>query len=138
MSKIKSSQKKVSLSQLTDHEVNNKRQALKDLKKLNFDDLPANVFFITVPHDFINIIRISDGLIRATITDGDSLSIKEGLFYNKVVYATGVVDRPKEVLVFNNFDELQNLISNNITNGTHSDVKNNFDDILKVYLELQE
>ena len=39
MSKIKSSQKKVSLSQLTDHEVNNKRQALKDLKKLNFDDL---------------------------------------------------------------------------------------------------
>tara|TARA_R110002049_G_scaffold75916_1_gene195371 strand:- start:3532 stop:4479 length:948 start_codon:yes stop_codon:yes gene_type:complete len=106
--------------------------------KLNFDDLPANVFFITVPHDFINIIRISDGLIRATITDGDSLSIKEGLFYNKVVYATGVVDRPKEVLVFNNFDELQNLISNNIKNGTHSDVKNNFDDILKVYLELQE
>ena len=39
MAKIKSSQKKVSLSQLTDHEVNNKRQALKDLKKLNFDDL---------------------------------------------------------------------------------------------------
>jgi len=39
MSKIKSSQKKVSLSQLTDHEIHNKRQALKDLKKLNFDDL---------------------------------------------------------------------------------------------------
>jgi len=39
MSKIKSSQKKVSLSQMADHEINNKRQALKDLKKLNFDDL---------------------------------------------------------------------------------------------------
>ena len=39
MSKVKSSQKKVTLSQLADHEVNNKRQALKDLKKLNFDDL---------------------------------------------------------------------------------------------------
>ena len=39
MSKIKSSQKKVSLSQMTDHEIHNKRQALKDLKKLNFDDL---------------------------------------------------------------------------------------------------
>jgi phosphate starvation-inducible protein PhoH and related proteins len=39
MSKVKSSQKKVSLSQMADHEINNKRQALKDLKKLNFDDL---------------------------------------------------------------------------------------------------
>ena len=39
MSKIKSSQKKVSLSQMADHEIHNKRQALKDLKKLNFDDL---------------------------------------------------------------------------------------------------
>ena len=39
MSKVKSSQKKVTLSQLADHEINNKRQALKDLKKLNFDDL---------------------------------------------------------------------------------------------------
>ena len=39
MAKTKSSPKKVSLSQLTDHEIHNKRQALKDLKKLNFDDL---------------------------------------------------------------------------------------------------
>ena len=39
MSKTKSSQKKVSLSELNNHTVNNKRQALKDLKKLNFDEL---------------------------------------------------------------------------------------------------
>jgi len=39
MSKVKSSQKKVTLSQLNDHKVNNKRQALKDLKLLNFDDI---------------------------------------------------------------------------------------------------
>ena len=39
MSKNKSSQKKVSLSELNNHTVNNKRQALKDLKMLNFDDL---------------------------------------------------------------------------------------------------
>ena len=39
MSKVKSSQKKVSLSELNNHEVNNKRQALKDLKMLKFDDL---------------------------------------------------------------------------------------------------
>ena len=39
MSKVKSSQKKVTLSELNNHEVNNKRQSLKDLKMLNFDEL---------------------------------------------------------------------------------------------------
>ena len=39
MSKVKSSQKKVSISQLNNHSVNNKRQALKDLKQLNFDEM---------------------------------------------------------------------------------------------------
>ena len=39
MSKSKSSQKKVTLSELNNHTVNNKRQALKDLKMLNFDEL---------------------------------------------------------------------------------------------------
>ena len=39
MARLKSSQKKVSLSELKNHTVNNKRQALKDLKMLNFDEL---------------------------------------------------------------------------------------------------
>ena len=39
MSKSKSSQKKVSLSELNNHTISNKRQAMKDLKMLNFDEL---------------------------------------------------------------------------------------------------
>ena len=40
MSKSRSSQsKKVSISQLNNHAINNKRQALKDLMKLNFDEM---------------------------------------------------------------------------------------------------
>ena len=39
MSKTRSSQKKVTLSELNNHNISNKRQALKDLKMLNFDDL---------------------------------------------------------------------------------------------------
>ena len=39
MAKTNSSQKKVTLSELNNHTVNNKRQALKDLKMLNFDEL---------------------------------------------------------------------------------------------------
>tara|TARA_R110002050_G_scaffold169307_6_gene301045 strand:+ start:236 stop:1204 length:969 start_codon:yes stop_codon:yes gene_type:complete len=101
-----------------------------------YKDLPKNVLFISQPHDFINVIKITDGLIRATTTDGDSLSVKEALYYRKTVMATGVVDRPSDVLIFNSFDELQYLISNKIKNNSHSYVINNFDDILKVYLEM--
>ena len=39
MSKTNRSQKKVSLSELNNHAITNKRQALKDLKMLNFDDI---------------------------------------------------------------------------------------------------
>ena len=39
MSKTNRSQKKVSLSELNNHNITNKRQALKDLKMLNFDEL---------------------------------------------------------------------------------------------------
>jgi len=39
MSKVRSSNKKVTLSELKNHTVNNKRQAMKDLKLLNFDEL---------------------------------------------------------------------------------------------------
>ena len=39
MAKTKATQKKVSLSELNNHTVSNKRQALKDLKKLDFDEL---------------------------------------------------------------------------------------------------
>ena len=39
MSKSKSSQRKIPLSELNNHTINNKRQALKDLKMLDFNDL---------------------------------------------------------------------------------------------------
>ena len=39
MSKNKSSQKKVSLSELNNHAINNKRQAMNDLKMLDFNEL---------------------------------------------------------------------------------------------------
>ena len=39
MARTKATQKKVSLSELNNHSTNNKRQALKDLKMLNFDEI---------------------------------------------------------------------------------------------------
>ena len=57
MSKTRSSQKKVSLSELNNHTVNNKRQAMKDLKMLNFNDL---VYKNTAQKRFYNTISKKD------------------------------------------------------------------------------
>ena len=59
MSKSRSSQKtkKVSISQLNNHVVHNKRQALKDLKQLNFDEME---FKNTAQKRFYNTITKKD------------------------------------------------------------------------------
>jgi len=57
MSKNKSSQKKVSLTQLNNHTVSNKRQAMKDLKMLNFDELQYRT---TAQKRFYNTISKKD------------------------------------------------------------------------------
>ena len=58
MSKSRSSQsKKVSISQLNNHVVHNKRQALKDLKQLNFDEME---FKNTAQKRFYNTISKKD------------------------------------------------------------------------------
>ena len=56
MSKNKSSQKKVSLSELNNHAISNKRQAMKDLKMLDFDELQyKNGFDLKKSNPFIII-----------------------------------------------------------------------------------
>ena len=61
MSKTKSSQKKVSLSELNNHTTTNKRQALKDLNKLDFDELmyknPAQRRFYKTISDLLVVVK---------------------------------------------------------------------------------
>ena len=64
MSKVRNSNKKVTLSELNNHTISNKRQALKDLKMLNFDDIqfktPAQRrFYNTISTSVIGNYRIS-------------------------------------------------------------------------------
>ena len=68
--------------------------------------IPSNVFIISYPHSFVGILANVDGLIRATISDGDSVSIHEALSLGKVLHATDVVSRPKGVLTFQKPEEI--------------------------------
>lgn len=59
-----------------------------------------HLIFVKEPHSFFALTAESDMMLRATATDGDSLSVKEGLYLGKKVVATDCVDRPKGVVLF--------------------------------------
>lgn len=84
-----------------------------------------NIIFISGPHSFYSVIKYSDVLIRATATDGDSISIKEGLYLNKNVIATDRVPRPNGVILYhyNNIDSFKKAI-----NQTENAKENNFNE----------
>ena len=80
----------------------------------HFVSIPANILFISYPHNFINILQESDCFLRYTLSDGDSLSIHEAMDKNVPVIATDVVPRPKgtTVVPINDMVSLENAISN--------------------------
>lgn len=74
--------------------------------------ISENILFISHAHDFVDVIKESDCLIRATTTDGDSVSIKEALYFGVNVIASDCVDRPSSCTIYqtNNVDELKDKI----------------------------
>jgi hypothetical protein len=69
-----------------------------------FNSFPENILILSYQHDFVPIIQYSSVLIRATTTDGDSLSIKEALFLKKWVIASDCVTRSDDVLLYKTND----------------------------------
>ncbi|GAB6008065.1 hypothetical protein [Dysgonomonas reticulitermitis] len=86
--------------------------------------IPSNVYFISQPHSYFELLKEVDIMIRATTTDGDSLSIKEALYLGKKVICSDVVSRPKEVITykFNNKDEFIKVLNDN-KSSSNSDSK---------------
>ena len=69
--------------------------------------IPTNVLIFSSYIDFNAVLLKSNGMIRNTTTDGDSISVKECLSLGKQVYATNVVERPKEVNLVENLSDLK-------------------------------
>lgn len=64
-----------------------------------------NILLITEPHPFVGVLLYADALIRNTSTDGDSISIHEGLDMGVPVIATDVVDRPDGCILVKRRDD---------------------------------
>lgn len=99
--------------------------------------LENNIIIIPYSISFVKLILKSDMVIRATNTDGDALTIREGLFFNKPVIASNVVQRPKGTILFSNRDrnDLYAKIVENL-NKPHKRVCKTNIDYKRFYLNL--
>lgn len=68
------------------------------------EKLEKNIVLIPYSISFVRLIQKSDMVIRATNTDGDALTVRESLFFNKPVIASDVVSRPEGTILFRNRD----------------------------------
>lgn len=85
------------------------RNYLKYLNSLQ-TEIPKNVLFITEEHSFYEVMKLTDGMIRNTTTDGDALSVKEALYLGKHALVTDVVSRPKGAVCYTTAQDLSLLL----------------------------
>lgn len=92
----------------------------------NRKDLLESAIWICEPHDFYEVLKLSDGFVRNTTTDGDSLSIREAIFLGKKCFATDVVDRPPGTVLYKNKNELKLILESWELSKTNEFEANNF------------
>lgn len=74
---------------------NYQRKVVEENIKIN-----GNIIIIGGNNSFYEVLKLVDGSIRNTSTDGDSLSIHESLSLSKVTFATDVVSRPEGTITY--------------------------------------
>lgn len=72
-----------------------------DYLKQHNVEIPRNVYVIKITHSYFELLKEIDVMLRITTTDGDSISVREALYLNKIVIASNVVDRPQGVVTVN-------------------------------------
>jgi hypothetical protein len=106
--------------------------------------LEHNFFLFHEKISFVKLIQACDIVIRPTNTDGDALTIREGLFLGKQVLASDVVERPSGTLLFKtrNQADLENkletmlLAKQQTTNGIYQNKNQHTNDDLSFYYQL--
>ncbi len=73
------------------------KKMLAKIKKYGLSD---SFFIFLEKKDFWPIIKRSSLFVRPTLSDGDSLAVREALFFNVPVLASNVVKRPSETVLF--------------------------------------
>ena len=67
-------------------------------------DLKDNVLLETTPMSFVKVMKASDVVLRPTNTDGDSITVREALYFGKEMVASDCAVRPEGTVVFKTRD----------------------------------
>lgn len=99
--------------------------------------LSDNILHISVGHSYFKILEHSDLSIRNTTTDGDSLSIKESLYLDKITLVTDVVSRPSGCVIYKR-TELEKALNRVLKEGDYKkkvpiSVENAYEELEKIY-----
>lgn len=93
----------------------------------------ANLFFLHKSTlSFIRLVERADIILRPTNTDGDAITVREGLFLEKKVIASDVTKRPAGTYVFKNRDVISLMC---VIRKVNKELKNN--GIIESTLDLQ-
>jgi len=109
--------------------------------------MQSSFLLINEKASFVKLIEQSDIVIRPTNTDGDSLTIREGLYLNKIVLASDVVQRPEGTKLFKTrnaedlFEKMKSFITqknnnNNLTTKAPVEIEQFYSSLInEVYNE---
>lgn len=101
----------------------------------------GEIEFVTGKHSFYELIKKSDIVVRATATDGDSLTVREALFAGRPVVATDCVDRPQGTILFhyNDADSLSRALADAMSHTVDKvgQAENTVDALTALYESLQ-
>lgn len=83
----------------------------KEMVQKNGDD---HILIWDRPTSFLRIMDLSEIVLRPTNTDGDSLTVREALYFGKQIVVSDVVERPEGSIVFKsrNLDDMCEKILN--------------------------
>ena len=73
-------------------------------KKITLLDLNSHVLLYQSNNELWPILKVCDLFIRSSITDGDANSIREALFFDKIVIASDCVIRPDKCILYKTLD----------------------------------
>lgn len=100
--------------------------------------LCRSIYLQLGPIDFCSLLISSDFSIRATNTDGDALSIRESIHFQKPCIASDCVDRPEATILFENrsIASLHSVVSSLLRARNVSHHAQSIDDSAEFYFDL--
>jgi hypothetical protein len=105
-------------------------------------DIKENFIFHNKSEEFYPILKKSDLFVRPTNKDGDSVSVREAIYFNIPTVTSNVVPRPKGAILFKSRDlndfflKSWNALNNPKGKGNYCQGVDNFSKINDIYKEL--